>query len=259
MSIETFRYDGRRALIVGGATGMGAATAKLVSELGGEVVVMDVADVTFPVEQVIQVDLRERASVDAAVDQAAGHFDAVFCCAGVADGTPGLMAINFLSQRHLVERLLERDALPRGAAIGVISSVAGLGWQMDMEILGEFLDTDWDSAVAWIEAHEGTNDYLFSKKAMNAWVARQALPLIKRGIRINAIEPGPTDTPLARANADLWLGFAADYNKAAGIDTLSPEEMAAPLAFLCSPAASGVNGISFLVDHGQINSGIAGG
>jgi len=35
--------------------------------------------------------------------------------------------------------------------------------------------------------------------------------------------------------------------------------MAAPLAFLCSPAASGINGISFLVDHGQINSGIAGG
>ena len=142
MSIETFRYDGRRALVVGGATGMGAATAKLVSELGGEVVVMDVADVTFPVEQVIQVDLRERPSVEAATDEAAGTFDAVFCCAGVADGTPGLMAINFLSQRHLVERLLERDALPRGAAIGVISSVAGLGWQMDMGTLGEFLDTD---------------------------------------------------------------------------------------------------------------------
>lgn len=238
---------------------MGAATAQLVADLGGEAVVMDVADIDFPVAQAIQLDLRDRASVDAAVDQAQGTFDAVFCCAGVADGTPGIMKINFLSQRHLVERLLERGALARGAAIGVISSVAGLGWQMELEKLGELLDiASWEDAVAWIEAHEGTDSYVFSKKVVNAWVARMALPLVQRGIRINAIEPGPTDTPLAQANAELWLGFSAGYNKVAGVSALRPEEMAAPLAFLCSPAASGINGISFLVDNGQINSSIAG-
>ena len=257
MNLDSFQYSGRRALVIGGATGMGAATTRLVSELGGSVVVMDVAEIDGPAEQKIRVDLREKASLDAAVEQASGSFDAVFCCAGVADGVEGLIRINYLGQRYLVDRLLERDSISRGGAIGCISSVAGLGWQMEFETLSEFIQlSDWDAAVAWTEAHEGTDQYLFSKKAVNAWVAQSAFSLIQKGIRINAIEPGPTDTPLARANAEVWLGFSAEYNKAAGLDALRPEDMAAPLAFLCSPAARGINGISFLVDNGQINSGI---
>ena len=38
-----------------------------------------------------------------------------------------------------------------------------------------------------------------------------AYPLLAKGIRINAIMPGPTDTPLAQANKEMWLGFGADY------------------------------------------------
>ena len=57
----------------------------------------------------------------------------VFACAGVGDGTPNLMAINFLSQRHMIDRLVERGSLPPRGAIAMISSVAGLGWQMEME------------------------------------------------------------------------------------------------------------------------------
>ena len=48
MGIEDFRYDGKRAVVVGGATGMGAAVAKAVAGLGGEVIVLDVAPVEYP-------------------------------------------------------------------------------------------------------------------------------------------------------------------------------------------------------------------
>jgi NAD(P)-dependent dehydrogenase (short-subunit alcohol dehydrogenase family) len=99
---------------------------------------------------------------------------------------------------------------------------------------------------------------VFSKQAMNFYTAQQAFPLLKRGIRINAIEPGPTDTPLARANADVWLRFGKTYREEAGVPTLTPEQMADVLVFLCSPAASGMSGVSLLVDQGLINSGIAG-
>jgi len=47
MKADAFRYDGKRAVVVGGATGMGAATAELVQDLGAEVVVMDYAPVTL--------------------------------------------------------------------------------------------------------------------------------------------------------------------------------------------------------------------
>jgi NAD(P)-dependent dehydrogenase (short-subunit alcohol dehydrogenase family) len=125
--------------------------------------------------------------------------------------------------------------------------------------LKEFLDTpDWESAAKWVAEHDGTDSYIFSKQAMNAYIARQAFPLLQRGIRINGIEPGPTDTPLARANEDLWLGFAREYNEAAGVGFLTPRQMANVMAFLCTPAASGMTGVSFLVDQGQINSGTAG-
>jgi NAD(P)-dependent dehydrogenase (short-subunit alcohol dehydrogenase family) len=260
MGIDLFKYDGKRALVIGGATGMGAATAQRVAELGGEVMVMDVAEITYPVKQAIQVDLTQQASVDEALGQIEGEIHAVFACAGVADGTPNLMTINFISQRHLIERLLERGALSPRAAIAMISSVAGLGWQRELETIGAFLATpDWASAAEWIDAHPDKDNYFFSKQSMNAYVARQAFPLLKRGLRINAIEPGPTDTPLAQANADLWLAYAADYNQSAGVETLTPDQMANVLVFLCSDAASGMTGESFLVDQGQVNATMSGG
>ena len=68
---------------------------------------------------------------------------------------------------------------------------------------------------------------------------RQAFRFLKQGIRINAICPGPTDTPLAQANKEMWLGFGADYRAEAGIEASTPLEQAYPLVFLCSDAARG--------------------
>jgi NAD(P)-dependent dehydrogenase (short-subunit alcohol dehydrogenase family) len=259
VSAEAFRFDGKRVLVVGGATGMGAAAAQVTGELGAEVVVMDVAAVTAPVAQAIKVDLRDKANVDAAVDAIEGPIHAVFSCAGVADGTSGLMLINFIAQRHIIDRLIEKEVLGRGASIVMISSVAGLGWQANMPVVLELLaERDWDTAAKWIADHDGSDNYAFSKMAINTYVAHEAFPLLQRGIRLNAILPGPTDTPLARANADLWLTFAADYREAAGVETLLPEQMANVMAFLCSDAASGVNGVTLLVDSGHVSSAITG-
>src|SRR4029453_12030062 len=106
---DAFRYDGKRALVVGGATGMGAATAELVQDLGAEVVVMDFAPVTLAGVKAINLDLRDRASIDAAVDECGGPIHALFSCAGAADGTPGIEKINFIGHRHLIDRLLAGD------------------------------------------------------------------------------------------------------------------------------------------------------
>ena len=104
-AIEQFRYDNKRVLVVGGATGMGAAAAKTAAELGAEVVVMDIAPVEYPVHQAVPVDLRDKGSIDRAVDMVGGPVHAVFAAAGVADG-PDVMRVNFIGHRHLVERML---------------------------------------------------------------------------------------------------------------------------------------------------------
>ena len=259
MGLEKFRYDGKRALVVGGATGMGAATAELVKELGAEVVVMDFAEITLDGVKAIHLDLRDRAGIDAAVDECGGPVHALFSCAGAADGTPGIEKINFIGHRHLIDRMFEQGFLPEGAAIGMISSTAGLAWETNLELVKEYLDTpDFDSAVAWIEAHPGKADYMWSKQAVCGYVARQAFPFLQRGVRINAIMPGPTDTPLARSQADLWLGFGSDFRDETGTKASTPEEQAQALAFLCSDAAAYVNGITMITDLGYVSAGITG-
>ena len=82
--------------------------------------------------------------------------------------------------------------------------------------------------------------------------------MLKRGIRINAICPGPTDTPLAQANADVWLGFAADYRADVGIEAHTPLEQAYILVFLCSDAAAAINGQTIISDAGYLASGVTG-
>jgi hypothetical protein len=68
--------------------------------------------------------------------------------------------------------------------------------------------------------------------------------------------PGPTDTPLARANAEMWLGFGQDYRDETGINASTPLEQAYPLVFLCSDAAAGVTGITMVTDAGYFASGV---
>lgn len=253
---DAFRYNGKRALVVGGATGMGAAVARLALDAGAEVVVMDVADSSLDGAKFIRVNLAERDSIDAAVAECGGPVDALFSCAGVADGTPGIEKINFIGHRHLIDRLMAANALPKGSAIGFISSAAGLGWEASLAELNEYLDTpDFDSAARWIEEH-GHADYMWSKQTICAYVARQAYPFLKRGIRINAICPGPTDTPLAQANKDLWLAFGADYRGDLGIEASTPLEQAYPLVFLCSEAAVSITGHILVTDIGYIAAGL---
>jgi NAD(P)-dependent dehydrogenase (short-subunit alcohol dehydrogenase family) len=255
---DAYSYKGKRALVVGGATGMGAAVAEVVLDAGAEVVVMDRADVTLGGVKAISLNLADKASIEAAVAECGGPIHALFSCAGVADGTPGLEKINFIGHRHLINQLLAGDMLPRGSAIGFISSAAGLGWEGSLPELFEYLAvTDFEAASAWALEHNRA-DYMWSKKTICAYVANEAFNFLKQGIRINAILPGPTDTPLAQANKELWLGFGADYRGELGIEASTPLEQAYPLVFLCSDAARGVTGITMITDAGYYASGVTG-
>jgi NAD(P)-dependent dehydrogenase (short-subunit alcohol dehydrogenase family) len=253
---DAFSYKGKRALVVGGATGMGAATAELAQDAGAEVVIMDIAEPSRASAKFIQVNLADKASIDNALGQLGGPVNALFSCAGVADGTPGIEKINFIGHRHMIDAMVGGGMLQRGSAIGFISSAAGLGWEASLDRLKDYLATaDFDSAVKWVELNGGA-DYMSTKQAICAYVSSQAYPLLKRGVRINAICPGPTDTPLAQANKELWLGFAADYRAELGIEPSTPLEQAYPLVFLCSDAAAAITGHILVTDVGYFAAGL---
>lgn len=252
---DKFRYDGKHVLVVGGATGMGAAAAELALALGAQVTVMDFASISLDGTLKIKLNLSDKTSIDQALAQVPGKVDAVFSCAGVADGTPGIERINYVGHRYLLDQLIAAGNLGRGGSVCFISSSAGLGWEPHFAQLSELLDiTDFDAAAAWLRAN-GRDNYMGTKQAMCAYIAREAFAFLKQGIRINAICPGPTDTPLAQANKEQWLGGGADFRAAAGVEASIPMEQAYPMAFLCSDAASAITGITLVADLGWFNAG----
>lgn len=250
---------GEEVLVVGGASGMGAAAANMLVEAGARVTVLDLAEVAFDTYRRLNVDLGSEASVKAVLDELDQDWRIVFACAGVADGTPGIVQINFLGQRTIVDRLVKRGNLGAGSAVVMISSVAGMAWRENLEQVKSFLNCKtWVEAEAWLEANGDCNTYRFSKQAMCAYTGLESMRLLKRGVRINTVMPGPTDTPLARANEELWLGFGAKFREEVGVNPLTPEQVASAMVFFASDMASGVNGCNMLVDFGHIQAATSG-
>jgi NAD(P)-dependent dehydrogenase (short-subunit alcohol dehydrogenase family) len=143
-------FDGKRALVVGGASGMGEAASRILLELGAEVLVADVQDVLTPGVRGIRMDLRDRSQIDRAVAECGDGIDVLLSCSGVA-GEPfsgvEVMQINFIGHRHLIESIVDGGLMPEGSAIASISSIGGWGWEANLATVMEFLkQPDYESA-----------------------------------------------------------------------------------------------------------------
>jgi len=255
---DVLGYEGKRAVVTGAASGMGAATAALLVEVGADVVALDVKPVELAGATSLVVDLKDRASIDATVASIGAPVDAVFSVAGLP-GAPfsdlDTVTVNFIGARHLIESLL--PTMKPGAAAVCVASNAGLGWQQELETLIPFVTSpDFESAVAWCQDNEKAiyPGYLFSKKALNAWVAWRGTALIKDGIRLNCTNPGPTDTAMMptfeeQAGKEIIDAFVGP----SGRRSLA-EEQAWPLLFLNSPRSSYVAAETLHVDGGFLGA-----
>lgn len=247
-------YKGKRVIVSGCFSGMGEATAKLLLELGAEVHGLDFKDSSLPLASFTNVDLRDPASIEAAVAGIGGKVDALFNCAGLPQSFPPLdvMKVNFIGLRHLTEQVL--PLMGPGGAIASIASTGGLGWSRRIPTNMEFVTTKgYDAAVAWCEAHledvvkEG---YSFSKENVIVWTQFMGAHLIKKGIRINCTLPSPTQTPMmatfeAASGKDVVAAAAEPMGRYS-----TPAEQAGGIVLLNSDLAGIVNGVVFPVDGG---------
>jgi NAD(P)-dependent dehydrogenase (short-subunit alcohol dehydrogenase family) len=246
-------YKGKRVIVSGCFSGMGEATARLLLDHGAEVHGLDYKQTALKLASFTQTDLRDPRSIDAAVAKLGGKVDALFNCAGLSHAFPALdvMRVNFAGTRALTERVL--PLMAAGSAIASISSNGGLGWSRRIPVLMELLKTDsFDAAVKWCEEHpdQVKEGYAFSKEAITVWTMLRSQTLIKQGIRINCIMPGPTETPMAKELVAV-SGAAVIDAACQPINRLSrPEEQAAVLLFLNSVSASYINGVSMPADGG---------
>ncbi len=247
-------YAGQTLVVSGAATGMGAAAARTLVELGAEVHALDVKPITAPVKQAIACDLTQQASIDAAVAKLPARVDVLLNCAGLP-GPPfsslDTMLVNFVGLRHLTEALIPR--IPDGGAVASITSVAGMGWAKNLDNVKALLATsDFASAKAWCEAHpDAANGYLFSKQCIIYYTKQRAVDLLSRQIRVNCLSPAPTDTPMLSAfHKQVSKEFMEQHFLAPVGRNATPEEMAEPLILLASRAARFVSGQNLFVDFG---------
>ena len=246
-------YEGRRAVVTGGASGMGDATVRLLTERGAEVHVLDVREPSAAFAGFVHCDLGVPAAIDEAVEAVGSPVDAVFCCAGLPPTSAPLdvMAVNFAGNRHLIEALV--PVLPSGGAVACVASIASFRWLENREWLQELVATpDFGAARRWCEGHAELigDGYSTSKMALVAYTTSRSFTLAGAGIRINALSPGPADTAMMpHFEEAVGPGFFEKMPRPMARNTTA-EEQAHALLFLNSPEASALTGVNLFNDGG---------
>lgn len=254
----TARLDGKVAVVTGGASGIGAGTARRFAEDGARVVVADIQDepgralvaelgdaaIFARCDVTREDDLR--AAVDLAVSEL-GRLDVMFNNAGVV-GVVGPIA------ETPVEAWDETVAiLLRGVFLGVKHAAR----VMIPEASGVIIST---SSTAGILGGLGPHAYTAAKHGVIGLTKSAANELAAHGIRVNAISPGNTATAMTAAVTGNAQDVDTTAERIAAMSPLGyaglPEDIAAAAAYLASDDARYVTGHTLVVDAGQTTAGM---
>ncbi|MGW5053364.1 3-oxoacyl-ACP reductase [Actinokineospora sp. NPDC004072] len=243
------RLDGRVAVVTGGASGIGLASVRRLADEGARVVVGDVdaeggAAAAAEVDGLfVRTDVTVEAEVAALFQTAVDRFgglDVAFNNAGISPPEDDSILSTGLDAWHRVQQVnLTSVYLCSKHAIG----------HMRARGRGSVINTA--SFVAVMGAATSQISYTASKGGVLAMSRELGVQFAREGIRVNALCPGPVNTPL------LQELFAADPERAARRLVhiplgrfAEPEEIAAAVAFLASDDSSFITASSFLVDGG---------
>lgn len=240
--------------ITGGASGIGLETARLLGERGYNPFLLDLradplrqacSDLGLPETNGIVCNVADEMNVEAAIMAAAGEgpLVGIVNCAGIAMDKPAvetsveefrrIIDVN-LTGTFIVSRAAARHWLANGSSGSIvnITSVSGLC------------------------GNKGRVAYGSSKGGQNLLTLVMANELGSQGIRVNAVAPGPIDTPMAQQVHTEQV--RQQWNSRVPMRRYgTPREIASAVAFLLSDDAGYVNGQILAVDGGFINAGLA--
>ncbi|WP_455814198.1 SDR family NAD(P)-dependent oxidoreductase [Pseudomonas graminis] len=240
---------GKIALVTGGTTGIGLATAQVLAEQGAQVYITGrrQAELDAAVAAIggsatgIRADASKLEDLDgvyAAIAQQSGHLDILFANAGGGDMLP----LGAITEEHF-DRIFGTNVR------GVLFTV-----QKALPLLVDGASVILTASTVSIKGTANFSVYSASKAAVRNFARSWALDLKDRGIRVNVVSPGPVRTP--------GLGDLVPEEHRQGLfDALAsqvplgrlgePEEVGKAVAFLASDAASFINATELFVDGGM--------
>jgi NAD(P)-dependent dehydrogenase (short-subunit alcohol dehydrogenase family) len=253
-------FTGRRYVVTGAASGIGHAVAQQLLAAGAEVYCLDRNAPTAAVTRHIEVDLSNPRSIEAAVEQLDGEFDGLMNVAGVPGTAPSdvVLAVNTLAVRQLCESMFDR-LNPEGT-VTIVSSTAGFGWPARLDVIGDLLATNtFEEGLAWFKEHpQQGNAYNFSKEVSTVYAMSMSLMAAHNGFRINAVLPGPVETPILADFEDTMGKDTLDGLKALLGRHATADDIAGAIVFIASDAARWINGHALVVDGGATGAVLTG-
>jgi NAD(P)-dependent dehydrogenase (short-subunit alcohol dehydrogenase family) len=201
-------------------------------------------------------DARDVAAVAAASGEA-GMIKAVVHTAGVAPSQGSardVLAVNLVGSAHVIDRFLER-ASP-GTSLVCVASMAGHRRPLDPALEGRLAVTPADRLLEAtgldLDSADPRLAYDVAKRGVQLRVAAAAGAWGSRGARINSISPGIIATPMSREAlaGQGGAGLRASLGALAVPRLGTPDDIAAAVEFLCSPAAGYITGTDLLIDGG---------
>ena len=147
-----------------------------------------------------------------------------------------------------------------GGTVTIVSSTAGFGWPARLDVICDLLATEtFEEGAAWFKAHpQQGNAYNFSKEVTTVYTMSMALMVAQKGFRINAVLPGPVQTPILADFEDSMGKDALDGLKALLGRHATPDDIAGAIVFLASDAARWINGHPLVVDGGATGAVLTG-
>ncbi len=253
------RLDGKVAVITGGASGIGEATARLFTEEGARVLIADIQDEKGLLlgdelgesAEYLHADVSREADVKAAIDRTVdkfGRLDCMFNNAGIAGPTGPIEMVNVEGFDEVMGVLL------RGVFLGIKHAAP----VMKRQGSGSIINT---SSVAGIRTGYGNHVYSAAKAAVIQLTRSVAMELGESGVRVNCICPGFIATPLigrarglSQPDADKMVGeIEAAFENAQPIRRPGlPLDIARAALWLASDESSFVNGHALVVDGGVV-------